>query len=76
MTDQPDVPPHADFIARLLLLVMSAFLGLGAAFAHDASPRSAAWFWVLACAAFVFAFVAIFGPRSVRVGLVAWFPGF
>jgi len=74
MKDRNDLPPHADLIARVLCLVIAAAWAAGATFAHAAGPSADIWFWLLSGASAIFVVVGLFGPRSLRVALVGWFP--
>lgn len=68
---QPET--KGDWLARLLCLAISAALGLGALLVRETAPAHV--FWPVASVAILYAFVAIFGPRGLRRGLLAGFPG-
>lgn len=61
-----------DWLARLLCLAVSAALGLGTLLVGHTAPAHVVW--PLASVAFLYLFVAIFGPRGLRRGLLAGYP--
>ena len=69
------MPPEvrSDWLARLLCLAIGVAIGLGALLIRPSAPAHV--FWPVASVAVLYAFVAIFGPRSLRKGLLGGFPG-
>ena len=62
-----------DWLSRLLCLVIAAAFALAAGLVRGTSAPELV-FWLLAAVSALFAFVAVFGPKSLRHGLLAGFP--
>ena len=69
-----DIPPRLDWLAKLLCVAIGAVFGLAAAVAYSGFWSSSILFWMLAAATSFFVCVAVFGPRSLRNGIVSVLP--
>lgn len=72
MTRDRDDSPYLDMLARLLLLLFACGFGM-LAWAYKSSG-SGFLFWLAGLFAILCAYIAIFGPRRWRVGLIEFLP--
>jgi hypothetical protein len=70
MENTPQSERSGDWLSRLLCLAIAGALSLAAAIVRD-TTAPAVVFWLLAATSGLFVFVAVFGPKSLRHGLLA-----
>ena len=75
MSHDEKIAPRVDLFARLICLAVGSVLGVCSFYAFS-SDGLGILTWLLGLGAAIVLFAGIFGPRSLRIGLVTWMPWF
>ena len=75
MNHDEKIAPRVDLIARIICSAVGFVLGACSFYAFSSNGLGILS-WLLRLGAAVALFAGIFGPRSLRIGLVTWMPWF